>query len=62
LRLMTALPYSMNMSNSTEISSDAMKAIIEKKASFGERLANLPIVRSPLMRIYNAIFKLYYGR
>jgi glycosyltransferase involved in cell wall biosynthesis len=62
LRLMTALPYSMNMSNSTETSSDAMKAKIEKKASFGQRLANLPIIRSPLMRIYNAIFKLYYER
>lgn len=62
LRLMTGLPYSMNMSNSTETSSDAMKATIEKKASFGQRLANLPIIRSPLMRIYNAIFKLYYER
>jgi len=62
LRLMTDKPYTMNMSNSTEISSDAMHAKITKKASFGQRLANLPIVRSPLMRLYNAIFKIYYER
>lgn len=62
LRLMTDQPYSMNMSNSMEVSSDAMKAKIEKKVSFGQRLANLPVIRSPLMRIYNAIFKLYYER
>ncbi len=62
LRLMTELPYSMNMSNSTEVSSIAMNAKITKKISLGQRFANLPIVRSPLMRIYNAIFKIYYER
>lgn len=61
LRLMTELPYSMNMSNSTEIP-EAEKEAAVKKVSLGWKLANLPIIRSPLMRIYNAIFKLYYER
>jgi glycosyltransferase involved in cell wall biosynthesis len=61
LRLMTELPYSMNMSNSTDIPEVELE-VVAKKVSLGWKLANLPIIRSPLMRIYNAIFKLYYER
>jgi len=62
LRIMTDQPYTMNMSNSLEISSDVMHEKNTKKVPFGQRLLNLPIVRSPLMRLYNAIFRIYYGR
>jgi glycosyltransferase involved in cell wall biosynthesis len=62
LRLMTDKPFTMNLSNSIEIPGGEEKVVKPGKATFGKKLANLPIVRSPLMRIYNAIFKLYYER
>lgn len=62
LRLMTAEPYTMNLSNSLEIPDHNSGKSTGKKSSFGKRIADLPIVRSPLMRLYNAIFRLYYER
>lgn len=61
LRLMTAEPYTMNLSNSLEMNSGSSEQTAKTK-SLWKRVANLPIIRSPLMRIYNAIFKLYYER
>jgi len=61
LRLMTAEPYTMNLSNSLESNSGG-SAQTARSRSLWKRVADLPIIRSPLMRIYNAIFKLYYER
>lgn len=60
LRLMTAEPYTMNLSNTTEIP-DSQNLAKSSHPSTRERLVDLPIIKSPLMRIYHAIFKLYYG-
>ncbi|MBP9040398.1 MAG: glycosyltransferase [Anaerolineaceae bacterium] len=59
LRLMTAEPYTMNLSNSLETNTGGSEQTTRSR-SLWKRVANLPIIRSPLMRIYNAIFKLYY--
>lgn len=58
LRLMTAKPYVMNMSNTVELpdSSSAEKT----GGNSRKRLVDYPLIKSPLMRIYNAIFGLYY--
>lgn len=57
LRLMTDRPYVMNMSNTVELPG-ASASKVEKKAK--KRLVDYPLIKSPLMRIYNAIFGLYY--
>ncbi len=62
LRLMTDRPYSMNLSNSVQLPQADSTGQDRKKNSFGRRFLNLPIIRGPLMRVYNAIFKLYYER
>ncbi len=62
LRLMTDKPYSMNLSNSVQLPQTDSRGQNTKKSSFGRKLLNLPIIRGPLMHIYNAIFKLYYER
>lgn len=62
LRLMTDHPYSMNLSNSVQLPETDSKGQGIVKTSFGRRLLNLPIIRGPLMRIYNGIFKLYYEK
>ena len=61
LRLMTDRPYTMNLSNTVDLpdqesSSQPMQAVQRK------RLVDLPIIKSPLMRLYNGIFKLYYKK
>lgn len=62
LRLMTDRPYSMNLSNSVQLPQANSTRQKVNKISFGRKFLNLPIIRGPLMRIYNAIFKLYYER
>jgi glycosyltransferase involved in cell wall biosynthesis len=62
LRLMTDKPYSMNLSNSVQLPQTETANETSKKISFGRKLINLPIIRGPLMRVYNAIFKLYYEK
>ena len=62
LRLMTDKPYSMNLSNSVQLPQADSMGQDAKANSFGRKLLNLPIIRGPLMHIYNAIFKLYYER
>jgi glycosyltransferase involved in cell wall biosynthesis len=59
MRLMTAKPYTMNLSNSVELPAQQQSG-----QAFSTvpriRLIDAPIIKSPLMRLYNAIFKLYY--
>lgn len=59
LRLMTAEPYTMNLSNSVDLP-DAQTEAAPEKAEIRKRLVDYPIIKSPLMRIYGAIFRLYY--
>lgn len=57
LRLMTAEPYTMNLSNSVELPENIHSGV-PKKARI--RMVDLPVIKSPLMRIYHGIFQLYY--
>ena len=59
LRLMTDKPYVMNLSNTVELPDGSSK---KPEISKRKRLVDLPIFKSPLMRIYHAIFRLYYDR
>lgn len=59
LRLMTAEPYTMNLSNSVELV-DAKTQPALAPAQERKRLVDFPVIKSPLMRIYGAIFRLYY--
>ena len=62
LRLMTTEPFTMNLSNSIETASPQPAKAASHRQPLFQRLADLPVVRSLLMRIYNGIFKLYYDR
>jgi glycosyltransferase involved in cell wall biosynthesis len=60
LRLMTAEPLMQNMSN--QVSPEFQK--IQKAAPKNNkhsRLWNFPLIRRPLMKLYDLIFRLYYG-
>lgn len=59
LRLMTDKPYVMNLSNTVELPDGSSK---KPEIAKRKRLVDLPIFKSPLMRIYHAIFRLYYDR
>ena len=61
LRLMTDCPYTMNLSNTVELP-DKQGQALPAQAEQRPRLADLPIIKSPLMRLYNGIFKLYYKK
>ena len=63
LRLMTATPYMQNMSNQVPdwLKQETPKVAIkvpEKKNSF--QLKNLRVIKWPLMRLYDWIFKIYW--
>ena len=63
LRLMTAEPYMQNMSNQVPdwVKEQAGKAVAkptEKKSGF--QLKNLRLIKWPLMRLYDWIFKIYW--
>ena len=63
LRLMTAAPYMQNMSNQVpdwvkQQSGIAAAKTSEKKSVF--KLKNLRIIKWPLMRLYDWIFKIYW--
>jgi len=63
LRLMTSEPYMQNMSNQVPewVKQETPKAAIkapEKKSAF--QLKNLRIIKWPLMRLYDWIFKIYW--
>jgi glycosyltransferase involved in cell wall biosynthesis len=59
LRLMTDQPYVMNLSNSVELPNTASPA---SEPQTHQRLWDFPLIKSPLMRLYHAIFRLYYDR
>ena len=59
LRLMTPEPYTMNMSNTLDLPANTGRKTEETKPS-RNRLVDHRLIKSPLMRIYNAIFRLYY--
>jgi glycosyltransferase involved in cell wall biosynthesis len=59
LRLMTDQPYVMNLSNSVELPNTASPA---PEPQTHQRLWDFPLIKSPLMRLYHAIFRLYYDR
>ncbi|MEX0787837.1 MAG: glycosyltransferase family A protein [Anaerolineales bacterium] len=64
LRLMTPEPFLMNMSNSLRPvprESLAHPAGSRPGPSLGRRILGLGIVRRPLLAIYHAIFRHYYG-
>ena len=63
LRLMTAEPYMQNMSNQVpdwvkEQAGKAAAKTTEKKSGF--QLKNLRLIKWPLMRLYDWIFKIYW--
>lgn len=61
LRLMTAQPFAMNMSNTTEnVASKAAQAIPEKTVE--HRFIDLPPVKKILLGVYNKIFHWYYDQ
>lgn len=62
LRLMTAEPLTMNMSNTVDLPSSAAVGDQPKPAGSKKRLADMAIIKSPLMKLYNAIFRLYYRK
>jgi len=59
LRLMTAQPFVMNLSNSVELPDQKRPQAVEEPKP-KKRLVDFPLIKSPLMRLYNAIFRLYY--
>lgn len=59
LRLMTEKPYTMNLSNSVELPDQGRITAKTQETKRKARLADIPLIKSPLMRIYHAIFKLY---
>jgi glycosyltransferase involved in cell wall biosynthesis len=61
LRLMTERPYTMNLSNTVDLPEKHLNTQ-ESPETRRKRLADLPIIKSPLMRLYNGIFKLYYKK
>lgn len=60
LRLMTSQPYTMNLSNSLDLPEPGTEEKPLNEKSKVKRIFDLPLIKSPLMHIYNAIFKLYY--
>ena len=60
LRLMTAEPLTMNLSNTLDL--PAKSGVEAKPVTPRKRLADLPLIKSPLMKLYNAIFRLYYRK
>jgi hypothetical protein len=61
LRLCTPEPYVRHMGN--RLSEKPAQGTTAKQASHGlrRRLLNLPFIRGSLMRLYNQIFRIYFG-
>ena len=61
LRLMTEKPYVMNLSNSLDLPNQVnVSPVLPNHGKCKKkRVFDIPIIKSPLMRIYHAIFKLY---
>jgi glycosyltransferase involved in cell wall biosynthesis len=60
LRLMPTIPYAQNMSNTTAASGAGIKSPADRKNPLKQRFFDLPLVKRPLMSLYDKIFKLYY--
>jgi hypothetical protein len=61
LRLMVDEPLTMNMSNTLSPSfQQEQKAKLMKPSGFRQHLLDFPLIRKPLLALYNAIFNLYY--
>ena len=59
LRLMTAEPYMNNMSNTLKDDSKTGQAAKSKPAQ-RRALWDMPLIKKPLLRLYDAIFRIYY--
>ena len=62
LRLMTAEPYTMNLSNTVELPVGDKPGAVKNDGQKKNRLVDWPIIKSPLMKLYNGIFRLYYKK
>jgi len=62
LRLMVADPLAMNMSNTVPFKDRGEKNGItrQSKSNTGRAIANLALIRKPLLKLYDRIFRLYY--
>jgi len=59
LRLMVTDPLAMNMSNTLRGVTGRQKNITQQKS---RRLIDMPLVKGPLLRLYDKIFRWYYDR
>jgi len=62
LRLMTDIPYVMNLSNTISTAPLIKTTNKINQSSLFRRILETPFVKSPLMRLYHMIFKLYSNR
>jgi glycosyltransferase involved in cell wall biosynthesis len=62
LRLMTDRPYVMNLSNTISNPPLQKRTQNSKQSSMFRKILETPFVKSPLMRLYHLIFKLYSDR
>jgi glycosyltransferase involved in cell wall biosynthesis len=60
LRLMTAEPLMQNMSNQVPPEYQKMLKVPPKKTSHS-KLWEFPLIKKPLMKFYNLVFRLYYS-
>ena len=60
LRLCTPEPYVRHMGNRL-VDKPARDSAKQTNPALSRRLLNLPIIRGSLMRVYNQIFRLYFG-
>lgn len=59
LRLMLPEPFAMNMSNTVPAQLQADKPAKQKNK---RKLIDLPLIKKPLLKLYDAIFRWYYDR
>lgn len=59
LRLMTDKPYTMNLSNSLDLPVESQTRKSAAQGKKRKRLVDVRLIKSPLMRIYHLIFRLY---
>jgi hypothetical protein len=60
LRLMTAQPLAMNMSNQVNAPANSASSAKSRKRSFLKSLLAIKPIKALLMKVYNWIFNLYY--
>jgi hypothetical protein len=60
LRLMTSQPLVMNMSNTPQKATN--RTTTQATQTKGSRLLDFPLVKRPLLGIYDRIFRWYYAR